>query len=100
MTYKAPTTIRFPAVPGSTPPSWPGAATPDELVTEKAISVPRPAVRDRANLTLLTGPSAGEVFALAAIETISGRDEEAALRPEDPAVSRQHAKITREASGE
>jgi diguanylate cyclase (GGDEF)-like protein len=102
MTYKAPATIRFPAVPADGPPSWPGAprAANEELITERAISVPRPAVRDRANLTLLTGPSAGEVFALAADETVIGRDEEANLRTDDTAISRLHAKIIRQPSGE
>jgi diguanylate cyclase (GGDEF)-like protein len=101
MTFKAPATIRFPAVPGSTPPSWPGAPPPaEQLITERAISVPRPAVRDRANLTLLTGPSAGEVFTLGATETVIGRDDEAHLRPVDPAISRRHARIVSLESGE
>jgi diguanylate cyclase (GGDEF)-like protein len=101
MTFKAPPTIRFPAVPGSTPPSWPGAPPPaEQLITERAISVPRPAVRDRANLTLLTGPSAGEVFTLGAAETIIGRDEDAQLRPVDAAISRRHARIVCLESGE
>jgi diguanylate cyclase (GGDEF)-like protein len=101
MTLKGPPTIRFPAVPGSTPPSWPGAPPPaEQLITERAISVPRPAVRDRAHLTLLTGPSAGEVFTLGATETIIGRDEEAHLRPADAAISRRHARIVYLESGE
>jgi two-component system cell cycle response regulator len=105
LTHKAPLTIRMPAVsssPGSVPPSWPGLppTASEELITERAISVPRVAVRDHANLTLLTGPSAGEIFPLDAPETLIGRDDDAHLRPEDSAISRLHAKITRQASGE
>jgi two-component system cell cycle response regulator len=51
-------------------------------------------------LTLLTGPSAGEVFTLGATETIIGRDEEAHLRPADAAISRRHARIVYLESGE
>jgi len=101
MTYKAPTTMRMPAVPGAAPQPWTeGQPAIDELVTEKALSVPRPAVRDRAHLTVLTGPSAGEVLALARDVTTIGRDETADVRVEDLAVSRLHVRLTREPSGE
>ena len=96
MTFKAPPTMRMPTVPGSVA----APKTGDELITERAMSVPRAAVRDRAHLTLLTGPSAGEVFPLGDAETVIGREEDAMIRPEDPAISRRHARIIREASGD
>jgi two-component system cell cycle response regulator len=106
MTLKSPVTMRMPAVTGSVPapappPSWPatGDAPPDH-VTEPAISLPRPSVRDRANLTLLTGPSAGEIFPLIRLETVLGRDESADLTFDDAAISRRHARILREPTGE
>jgi len=101
MTHKPPATIRFPAVTGDTPTSWQRPpARAEDLVTERAIAVPRHAVRDRAHLTLLTGPSAGEVYTLMPGETIIGRDEEAHVRPDDTAISRRHARILRDASGD
>jgi two-component system, cell cycle response regulator len=103
MTFKPAQTIRFPkvSVPGQGPPPAPeDVEIREDRITEPAISLPRPAVRDRANLTLLTGPSAGEVHPLEGEETIIGRDEEAHLRVPDSSISRQHARIVRQPSGE
>jgi diguanylate cyclase (GGDEF)-like protein len=100
MTSKSPVTIRIPVAPGSTPPSsWPEPPTADHE-TERAISVARPSVRDRTYLTLLTGPSAGEIFAVERGETVLGRDPEADVVFDDVAVSRRHARIVKEPSGE
>ena len=107
MKSKGAPTMRFPRVPSSAPPgSLSESEAPEPLehaedhVTEKAISLPRRALRDRANLTLLSGPSAGEVFALTGVQTVIGRDEEADLRVDDAAISRGHARILRQPSGE
>jgi diguanylate cyclase (GGDEF)-like protein len=107
MAHKTPVTVRFPAVPGSSPPSsgggWGGGGATDATAdheTERAISLPRPAVRDRANLTLLTGPSAGEVYPLVRAETLIGRDDGTDLTVDDAAISRKHARIVREPGGE
>ena len=101
MTSKLPVTVRMPAVPVPVPAPWSGALKPAaDYETEKAIPFPRPAARDHANLTLLTGPSAGEVFSLTETETVIGRDEGADLRIGDPAISRRHARIVRQPSGE
>ena len=102
MTFKSPVTMRMPALPGSVPPSsWPdGADASADHETEPAISLPRPSVRDRAHLTLLTGPSAGEIYALVRTETVIGRDDGTDLTFDDGAVSRRHARILRDADGD
>src|SRR5437899_50908 len=51
-------------------------------------------VLDRATLTMLAGPEAGAVFALASAEVVLGRGIDAMLRFDEPSVSRLHAKIT------
>lgn len=101
MTAKSHVTMRIPIEPGSLPPSSPSVqqATAD-YETERAISLPRPTARDRANLTLLTGVSAGEIFSLGGGEVVIGRDEGVDLRLDDVSISRRHACIRREASGD
>jgi two-component system, cell cycle response regulator len=87
-----PVTVRFPSVsplPTST------EDDSDLRETEKALSIPAaPSNRDRASLTLLTGPDAGQVFPLG-VESILGRDFDAQVRVEDPSLSRAHARILR-----
>jgi two-component system, cell cycle response regulator len=101
MNRKQPETIRFPRVPSTMPPSHPPSSPgTDERDTERALSIPRPTVRDRAGLTLLTGPSAGEVFTIERRETTIGRDEDAHIRPDDAAISRKHARIVRSDNGD
>jgi len=104
MIRKEPETIRFPRVPSTVPPGHPPGSQPippvDERETERALSVPRPMVRDRAGLTLLTGPSAGEVFTVDRPETLIGREEGVHIRLDDTAISREHARIVRSATGE
>ncbi len=97
---KAHVTERFPALGSVTPAVSPLAESSADHITERAIALPRTAVRDRANLTLLTGPSAGEVHALVRDETVIGRDDESDLTVDDPAISRRHARLTRQPSGE
>ncbi len=99
MTFKAPVTLRIPAVAG--PPSS-RPSTPDiaDHTTEPAISLPRPSVRDRAILTLLTGPSAGEVFPLVQGEVVIGREDDADIAFYDGSISRRHARVARQPTGE
>jgi diguanylate cyclase (GGDEF)-like protein len=101
MTPKLPVTKRMPVVPGPvlTPPAV-KVETAADSATEKAIPFPRPSTRDRAHLTLLTGPSAGEVFSLGETETVIGRDDGTDLQIGDAAISRRHARIVRQASGD
>jgi two-component system, cell cycle response regulator len=95
--FKTPVTMRFPNVTSSLPPAVDENAV--QRVTEKALSIPPTKDdRDRASLTLLTGPDAGQVFALDA-ETIIGRDFSAHVRIEDPSISRSHARIVRQPNG-
>ena len=51
---------------------------------------------DRGTLTVIAGPDAGATFTLEEAETILGRDPSANLVVDDPSVSRQHARITRD----
>ena len=94
--------MRIPSGSGSSPPaSWPSEAeTAVDHETERAISLPRPSVRDRAHLTLLTGASAGEVFPLIRSETVLGRDLESDITFDDAAISRRHARIVRQPTGD
>jgi diguanylate cyclase (GGDEF)-like protein len=101
MTSKARVTVRLPAAPGSVPPLWPDpSAESVDYATERAIALPRPATRDRGTLTLLTGLSAGELYSLSREETVIGRDEAADLWLDDGAISRRHARIVRQPTGE
>jgi two-component system, cell cycle response regulator len=101
MTSKAPLTLRMPKVEPSVPPAVNEATDPvDAHITERALATPRPIVRDRANLTLLTGPSAGQVHPLAGDETVIGRDDDVDVKVADVAISRRHAKIARGEAGE
>ena len=101
MTLKTPLTVRMPGVtapPAVTSPEPP--RVPPDQATDPAMSLPRPFLRDRANLTLLTGPSAGQVFPLLDTETVLGRDATADIAFDDVAVSRKHARVVRQPSGE
>jgi two-component system, cell cycle response regulator len=75
-------------------------AAPTRRETERNLARPRPLVRNRPHVTLLTGPSAGELFALTRDETVLGRDDTADLAIDDPGVSRRHARIVREKAGD
>ncbi len=58
-----------------------------------------PAVRGR-QLTVQTGPHAGQVFMLTRESTVIGRDEDADVPlPDDPTVSRRHARVEVEQAG-
>jgi diguanylate cyclase (GGDEF)-like protein len=80
-------------VSGSGPSTWPAPACAADAETERAIPSARPIARDHAHITLLTGPSAGEVSSLTKDETFIGRDDGVDIRVADPAVSRRHARI-------
>jgi len=93
-----PVTVRFPGVASSLPPA-PAEDDADLRDTEKALSVMSALVdRNRASLTLLSGPDAGKVFPLGG-ETLIGRDFDAQIRVDDPSLSRAHARIVRLPSG-
>jgi diguanylate cyclase (GGDEF)-like protein len=55
--------------------------------------------RDRATLTLVSGPSAGALYSLPLDEYIIGRGKECGIRVDDPGISRSHARIVRQAPG-
>jgi diguanylate cyclase (GGDEF)-like protein len=52
-------------------------------------------VRDRATLTLVTGPQAGAIYTLTAAETTIGRGKDCTIRVDDPGLSRTHARVVR-----
>lgn len=58
-----------------------------------------PRTRDRATLTVVTGPDAGKVYSLEEVTTL-GRGRECTIRIEDSSVSRVHAKISRPSATE
>jgi diguanylate cyclase (GGDEF)-like protein len=90
-------TLRVPSSPSE---EGPVAEDPTlSRATEKALSVPAHINPDRATLTVLTGLNAGQIVALDAAESIIGRGTEAELWLEDPAISREHARIVRAADG-
>jgi diguanylate cyclase (GGDEF)-like protein len=74
---------------------FPPVLPPDEPDTERAMSVAVPSVRDRASLTMLTGPSPGCIYSLDGAETIIGRDADVDVRIDEGSVSRRHARIVR-----
>jgi two-component system cell cycle response regulator len=91
-----PVTMRFPGVASSLPPSL---DADDTRETEKTLSVASVNVdRDRASLTLLTGPDAGQVFPLRD-DTVIGRDFESHIRIDDVSISRSHARVVRLSNG-
>lgn len=90
-----PATVRFPNVTSSLPPAM---EDPDPRDTEKALSVAVTVDRNRASLTLLNGPDAGQVFPLSGDDAI-GRDFDSQLRIDDPSLSRSHARVVRQEGG-
>lgn len=56
-------------------------------------AAPESGTKDRATLTVLTGFSAGQVYALDGMEHVIGRGTEADIWVEDGGVSRRHARI-------
>jgi diguanylate cyclase (GGDEF)-like protein len=93
-----PATVR---VPPGTPieEGWLGEDTSLTRATEKTIAVPTHVSPDRATLTVLSGLNAGQVFALDGLDHVIGRGTEADLWLEDPAISRNHTKVTRKPDG-
>ena len=56
-------------------------------------------VRDRATLTVVSGPNAGAIYSLLSEESVIGRGKECTLRIIDSGISRRHATILRRAPG-
>ncbi|MBI5532582.1 MAG: GGDEF domain-containing protein [Deltaproteobacteria bacterium] len=70
-------------------------STPPARNTSSLGLKPKAPTRDRASLTMISGPETGKVFSLLASTTL-GRSIECAIRIDDGNVSRVHARITRE----
>lgn len=85
-----------PLSPPSSEGSWHSGDVATERQTEPAIPL-APASegggKDRTTLTVLTGFSAGQVYALDGTEHVIGRGTEADIWIEDGGVSRRHARI-------
>jgi diguanylate cyclase (GGDEF)-like protein len=92
-----PTTLRVPGTAADE--GWLGEDTSLTRATEKTLSVPAHVNPDRATLTVLSGLNAGQIFALDAFEHVLGRGTEADLWLEDPAISRNHARVARRPDG-
>jgi diguanylate cyclase (GGDEF)-like protein len=92
---EVPPTVRFANVTSTLPPAGEGQ---DARVTERTLAVPTAVDKNRANLTLLSGADAGQVFPLTGEDTI-GRDLDANIRIDDPSLSRAHARVVRQSSG-
>jgi diguanylate cyclase (GGDEF)-like protein len=92
-----PVTVRVPGAPIEE--GWLGEDTSLTRATEKTIAVPTHVSPDRATLTVLSGLNAGQVFALDNLDHVIGRGTEADLWLEDPAISRNHTKVTRKPDG-
>jgi len=86
--------------PGGRPPTF------DDDFEEEVTSVsklpaldprakPTVAARDRANFTLVSGPSAGAIYSLVTDENVIGRGKECSVRILDAGISRRHARILR-----
>jgi diguanylate cyclase (GGDEF)-like protein len=56
-------------------------------------------VRDRATLTLVSGPNAGALHSLLLEINVVGRGKECNVRVDDPGISRTHARIVRQSPG-
>jgi diguanylate cyclase (GGDEF)-like protein len=63
-------------------------------MTEVLSAKMAPRTRDRATLTMVTGPDTGKVYSLEEVTTL-GRGRECTIRIEDGSVSRVHARISR-----
>jgi two-component system, cell cycle response regulator len=72
----------------SAPPTLSGRSLPKTLP-----------VRDRACLTLVSGPNAGAIHSLLVDVNVIGRGKECSIRVDDPGISRTHARVVRHASG-
>jgi two-component system, cell cycle response regulator len=78
---------------------WLGEDTSLQRATEKTLSVPTSVNADRATLTVLTGLNAGQILALDGLQHVLGRGTDADLWLEDPAISRNHARVVRRPDG-
>src|SRR5689334_4559049 len=88
--------------PGGRPPSFEDELEEEVTSVSKLPALGRPPsapVRDRAALTLVTGPSAGAIYSLVAEENVIGRGKECSIRVVDAGTSRRHARIVRKGPG-
>jgi diguanylate cyclase (GGDEF)-like protein len=67
--------------------------------TPHTIVLPDDPHPDRATLTVLSGPDAGATFSLDAAETTLGRSRHSSIPIDELSVSRNHARIVRDAEG-
>jgi two-component system, cell cycle response regulator len=58
-----------------------------------------PPKRDRAALTVVTGPNAGAIYSLVTDENVVGRGKECSIRINDAGISRRHARLLRQGPG-
>ena len=97
-----PSSLRPPFGPPSSDSSWHTGDVAAERRTDPAMPLAAavaPGGKDRAMLTVLTGFSAGQVYALDGTEHVIGRGTEADIWVEDGGVSRRHARIKCRADG-
>ncbi len=79
------------------------AATPTPAAaheTPHTIVLPTTKSADRATLTMLRGTGVGTTFSLESEETLLGRGANVDIVLDEPSVSREHARITRDAERE
>lgn len=82
-------------------PSSPTAVTAHRQVpTVNEAVLPLESRTERATLTVIHGPETGTVFQLSSPHALIGRDPEADVFIDDPAISRRHAAIERREDGE
>src|SRR4029077_17229002 len=65
---------------------------------ESRSKAPAP-IRDRATFTVVSGPSAGPIHSLVALENVIGRGKECSVRILDSGISRRHARVLRQGPG-
>jgi diguanylate cyclase (GGDEF)-like protein len=83
--------------------SWHSGAAATERNTDPVVALPPQlafgGTKDRATLTVLTGISAGQVYALDGTEHYIGRGSDTDIWIEDGGVSRRHARVTCRSDG-
>lgn len=83
-----------PLAPPSSDSSWHSGEVAADRTTDPVLAIPANATKDRATLTVLTGITAGQVFALDGTDHVIGRGTDADVWIEDGGVSRRHARVT------
>lgn len=91
--------------PGGRPPTFDDADFEEEVTSVGKLPAldprikPSVPVRDRATFTVVSGPSAGAIHSLVAVESVIGRGKECSVRILDSGISRRHARVVRQAPG-